>query len=120
MCKKIVFSICTLLLGIFIYYLGAIHYLTKTNLITTFIRNYVPDILWTISSYSFSTVFSKNITPKYILLTALYVVTIGLMFELLQFTGIVRGTFDIFDIIVYIVFSITSSLAEKYYWRDKI
>lgn len=117
MCKKIIFSLFTLLIGILIYYLSYKNQLIKVGYISSFTRNYIPDILWTLSFYTACTIFSKNIT---ILLTAVYVIIIGIIFELLQYTGKVRGTFDYYDIIVYIVFSFIASLIEKYYWRDKI
>jgi len=118
--KRIIFSLITLLVGIFIYYLSLEHLLIKNNLISSFIRNYVPDILWTISFYSLSVIFSKGITKNYIILTAIYVIVISVIFELLQFTGIVRGTFDVFDIMIYIISTIFASLIEKYYWGDRI
>ena len=114
--KRILFSILTLLIGITIYYLGQQHILIKSNIIASFIRNYIPDMLWTLSFYSLSVIFSKNITKNYILFTALYVIIIGVCFEFLQFTGIARGTFDVFDILVYIISASIASLIEKYYW----
>jgi hypothetical protein len=117
--KKIIYSLCTLLLGILIYYLSHKGILIKNDLLSSFIRNYIPDILWVLSFYSFSTLFSKSITKKYIVFTAFYVVIIGIIFEFLQFTGIVKGTFDVFDILVYIISTIIACLIEKYYWGDK-
>jgi len=118
--KRIIFSLCTLSIGIIIYALSLNNLLIKKDIISSLIRNYVPDILWIISFYSLSAIFSKQITKNYIIFTAIYVIVIGLLFELLQFTGIVRGTFDCFDILVYIISTITACLLEKYYWRDKI
>ena len=118
--KKIIFSLSLLVLGIFIYYLSHEHLLIKKDFLSSFVRNYIPDILWTISFYSLSTIFSKGLTKNYIIFTAVYVIIISLCFELLQFTGIVRGTFDIFDIIVYIISTIAACLIEKNYWGDKI
>ena len=118
--KKIIFSLCALLLGILIYILSLEHFLIKNHFIFSFIRNYVPDILWTISFYTISTLFSKNITKYYIIFTAVYVIILGICFEFLQFTGVARGTFDVYDIIVYIISALIASLIEKYYWGDKI
>lgn len=115
--KKIIYSLSTLLLGILIYYLSHKGLLIKNDFISSFIKNYVPDILWTLSFYSLSTIFSKAITKNYIIFTALYVIIIGIFFEFLQFTGIVKGTFDVFDILVYIISTIIACLVEKYYWR---
>ena len=95
------------------------HILIKNNLLLTFIRNYLPDILWTISFYFISSIFTKELTKHYIIFTAIYVIIIGFLFELLQFTGVVRGTFDISDIIVYTISVIVAGLIENKYWRDK-
>ena len=114
-----IFTFCALALGIFIYYLYKLQILIKKDLLSSFIRNYLPDILWMISFYSISVIFSKEITKNYIIFTALYVNIIGILFELLQLTGIVGGTFDIFDIVAYAISSIIAILIEKYYWRDK-
>lgn len=116
--KRMMFSFCLLSLGIIIYCLYNQQILIKQNIIFSFIRNYVPDILWTLSFYSIISVFSKEITKNYILFTTLYINIIAIFFELLQFTGIVRGTFDIFDIIIYAISCFIAILIEKYYWRD--
>ncbi len=117
--KKVIFSIYTLLIGVLIYYLYQKQILVKNNIIASFIRNYIPDILWTISFYSVSTIFLKEITKNYIIYTAIHIIIIGIFFELLQFTGVVRGTFDFFDIIIYIISAIVASLIENKYWRKK-
>ena len=119
MCKKIIFSILLLFFGIFIYYLFRENILIKQNFILAFIRNYIPDILWTISFYCISTVFSKNIVKNYIVFTAIYVFSIGLFFELLQLKGIVKGTYDVFDIIIYIIAILVACLIEKN-WRRNV
>lgn len=120
MYKKIIYSLSTLLVGILIYVLSTMGLLIKDDPISSFIRNYIPDILWAISFYSLSTFFSKTLTKYYIVFTAIYVIIIGIFFEYLQFTGVASGTFDVFDILVYIISTIVASLTEKYYWRDKI
>ena len=117
--KKVIFSIYTLLIGVLIYYLYQKQILVKNNIIASFIRNYIPDILWTISFYSVSTIFLKEITKNYIIYTAIHIIIIGIFFELLQFTGVVIGTFDFFDIIIYIISAIVASLIENKYWRKK-
>lgn len=120
MFKKIIYSTVMLLIGILIYYLSIKGIIEKTDLITSIIRNYVPDILWILSFYSYSTFFSKSLTKNYIIFTAFYVISLGLIFEYLQFTGVVHGTFDFFDVVVYIISTIVACLIEKLYWRDKI
>ena len=118
--KRMILSICLLLLGIFIYFIFNGQFLIKDGLITSFIRNYVPDILWTLSFYFASINFSKKIVKNYIPFTALYVFLLALLFELLQLVHIINGTFDIFDIIIYFISICIASLIEKIYWREKI
>lgn len=84
-----------------------------------FIRNYIPDFLWMISFYFFSVNYSKRITKKYILFTSVYTFALGLFFELLQLANIVRGTFDILDIITYVIAILLADIVEKYIWRDE-
>lgn len=118
--KRMIFVISTLLVGILIYYLYNMQFLAKTDIISSFIRNYIPDSLWIISFYSLSAHFSKDLTKHYIVFTAIYVIILSVIFEILQLTGIVHGTFDIFDIITYIVSTILACLIEKYFLGGKL
>lgn len=115
--KRIIFSLCTLILGIIIYYLYYKKILSENNEFSILIRNYIPDFLWMMSFYFFSINYSKRITNNYILLTSIYTFTIGLIFELLQLANIVKGTFDIFDIITYSISILFACVVEKYIWR---
>lgn len=63
--------------------------------------------------------FSKDLSKNYIIYTALYCFMIGLTFELLQLFGLIKGNFDIFDIIAYIISIIIAGLCEKYFWREE-
>lgn len=117
--KKVIFALGMLVLGIFIYYLYSIQFFKKTNIISSFIRNYIPDILWMLSFYFMSVNFSKKITKRYILFTAIYCFMIGLFFELLQLSSLINGTFDVFDIIWYVITIIIACFVEKYCWREK-
>lgn len=120
MCKRMILSIGLLLLGILIYFLFNGQFLVKDGLITSFIRNYIPDILWTLSFYFASINFAQKITKRYMIFTALYVFLLALFFELLQLVHVINGTFDIFDIIIYFISICIASLIEKIYWRGKI
>ena len=117
--KKIIVSLCTLILGILIYYLYYQGIIIENTGFSIFIRNYIPDFLWMISFYFFSINYSIRITKKYILFTSVYTFALGLIFELLQLANIVRGTFDILDIITYIIAILLAGIAEKYIWRDE-
>lgn len=118
--KRMIFVISTLLVGILIYYLYNMQFLAKTDIISSFIRNYIPDFLWMISFYCLSAKFSKDLTKHYIIFTAIYVIILGVFFEILQLTGVVNGTFDIFDIITYIISTVFACLIEKYYLGGKL
>ena len=115
--KRILISICTLILGVFIYYLNFINVLITDNDISIFIRNYIPDFLWMVSFYFFSINYAKKITKKYIIATSIYVIALGLMFEMMQYSNIVKGTFDILDIITYIIAIIIANIVELLIWR---
>lgn len=115
--KRIIISLCTLIIGITIYYCFYWDILIVNTNYSAFFRNYVPDFLWMISFYLFSINFTKQLTSKYILLTSIYAFILGLLFELLQFFNIVSGTFDILDIITYVIAIIFACIVEKIIWR---
>lgn len=117
--KRVIVSVCTLILGILIYYLYFKRILIENTEISKFIRNYIPDFLWMVSFYFFSVNYSKRITKRYILLTSIYTFALGVFFELLQLANVVKGTFDILDIITYIISIILAGIVEKYIWRDE-
>lgn len=117
--KRIIFSMITLLVGVFIYYLYDTRIIINTNGITRFVRNFIPDFLWMFSFFIFSINFSKEITKRYLVLTVIYTITLGVIFELLQLTKYVKGTFDIFDVITYIISIAVACFAEIFFWRDE-
>ena len=71
-------------------------------------RNYLPDILWTISYTLMVSVLSDN---KYLifLLPALT----GIILEIFQKLKIINGTFDVFDILVEIAFAFITMILLK-------
>ena len=83
----------------------------------SFIRNYVPDCFWVISFYFMSINFTNNLTKRSLLFNSLYVILIGLIYEFLQLYNFVNGTFDIKDIIIYIVSVILACLIEIFLRR---
>lgn len=111
--KRIVLSTVFLISGIFIYYLFCSKMIEKNNVAFLYIRNYIPDMCWTVGFYLVSINFTKNIVKSDLVINSLYVFVVALIFELLQLTGIVRGTFDIIDISIYIISIIFASLIEK-------
>ena len=63
--------------------------------------------------------YAKRITKRHILLTAIYTFAVGLIFELLQFSSVVRGTFDVLDICTYIISILAACIVEKYILEDR-
>lgn len=117
--KRIIISICTLILGVIIYYLYLNRIITEKTELLIFIRNYIPDFLWMTSFYFFSINYMKRITKRYIIFTAVYTFIIGVFFEKLQQAKIVKGTFDLYDIITYGISILLACIIEKYIWRER-
>lgn len=117
--KRILLSLITLILGIVIYYLYYKKIIDVSTELLRFVRNFIPDFLWMFSFFFLSVNYSKRITKKYIILTSTYALALGTLFELLQMANVVKGTFDILDIIVYIISILIACIVEKLLWRDE-
>ena len=117
--KRIVLSIVALILGIIVYLLYSNNVVIENNTISAFIRNYIPDFLWTISFYFLCINLSKKITQKYFLVTSLYALALGVIIELMQLLNIINGTFDVFDIATYLVAILFACFVEIFIWGDK-
>jgi|GEM_PF-2103352 len=64
------------------------------NVLTTFTRNFVPDICWAVSLFLFlELIFSEKETA------AVTTILFAVLTEMLQMTDIMPGTFDVWDII---------------------
>lgn len=113
--KRVVLAIIAFVIGVAIYWLFDNDFLSKSNLICTITRNYLSDGLWVISFFFIAINFSKNITKRYILLTSIFVLCIGVIFEIMQLTNIANGTFDFLDILVYFIAILIACLVEKKY-----
>lgn len=78
------------------------------------IRGYVPDFCW---MFSFVIIFSctaKNLFKTYYIPFSVTVcIFFSIAFEFMQKSGIIDGTFDIFDILVYAVAAISAALILK-------
>ena len=107
-------SILTLLTGITVYIcfnskvigldIFNISYQPKWSLspvILYLVRSYLADLLWMIS-FSFFIQFVMDFRGKRIYLLFLCS-SIGLLYELLQYLGIVSGTADWFDVLTYLL-----------------
>lgn len=111
--RNIIISLATLISGIFIYCIFDLPFVSKSNVVFSFIRNYIPDAVWTMSFFCISCNFMKNITKKYILATAVYTFLLGCIFEICQLNHLVKGTFDILDLLAYISAIIFTCFIEK-------
>ena len=114
--NSIIISGLFLITGIIIYYLFNT-FLYKNGLITTFIRNYVPDLFWSISFYLFTVQLSRKTFKWYKIINSFYVLIIGIVFELLQLYHLVPGTYDLFDIFIYALGIIFANLIEIFMRR---
>ena len=117
--KRFILAIIVFIIGVAVYWLFNNNIIVKNNIIYTIIRNYLSDGLWAISFYFIAINFSKNITKKYILLTSIFVFSIGIIFEIMQLINIAHGTFDLIDIFVYLIAILISCLIEKYIMEGK-
>lgn len=117
--KRFLLSIFFLIIGIITYFLFDIGFMPKSNVLFSIIRNFLPDICWTLSFFFMSISFTIKLAKHNLLLNSLYVFGIALLYELLQYFHIVKGTFDIIDILIYIISITVACLVEKYIRRKE-
>ena len=110
--KRFLLSLFFIIVGLLIYVIYRNEIITKSNIILSTIRNYLPDICWTFSFYFASINFAFNISKNYIVLNSVYVLLISMLFELLQYFGIIKGTYDTVDIFIYIFSIMIACLIE--------
>ena len=110
--KRFLLSFLFILIGLFVYAIYSNGIITKSTFILSVIRNYLPDICWVFSFYFASVNFAFNISKNYIVLNSIYVFLISMLFEILQYYGVVKGTYDIVDILIYIISIVISCLIE--------
>lgn len=79
----------------------------KSNILTNFIRYYLPDFLWAFAFGAALTAVSYSHNRIVIILFSAVSFLIGVLFEFVQYFGIVNGTFDYFDILMYAVAALT-------------
>lgn len=117
--KRIILSMITLIIGVGVYWLFHNGILIRSNLVFTIMRNYLSDGLWGASFFFFAINFAENISKRYILLTSSFVISLGIIFELMQLMNLAKGTFDLIDIFVYVFAVIISCLVEKKLEEEK-
>lgn len=97
-----------LILGLFIYWYG------HQYGINPFIHNYMPDALW---AWAFSSAILITWQRRAPLLWIVMIYVIAALFELLQFSGLVKGTADYRDIVTYFT-AITITLLLNPFFRN--
>lgn len=88
--------------------------LTATNSIMQFIRNFVIEFFVALGAFVLLSYFIKKLTSKYTLFTTLVVMLLGIGYEVLQLTKVIPGTFDLLDIVVYLIASLLGILIIDY------
>ncbi len=88
--------------------------LTATNSIMQFIRNFVIEFFIALGAFVLLSYFIKKLTSKYTLFTTLVVMLLGIGYEVLQLTKVIPGTFDLLDIVVYLIASLLGILIIDY------
>lgn len=111
--KRIVLALVFIIVGAIIYLLYDVKYITKSNMIYSLIRNYLPDICWTLSFFFININFAYNISKKAMVLNSMYIFVIALIFEFLQYFNVVSGTFDALDILFYSISIIIACFIEN-------
>ena len=117
--KRFILSISFLIIGVITYLLFDMNFLTKSNTLFSIIRDFAPDICWTLSFFFLSIYFTSKLTKNDLIINSLYVFSIAILYELLQCYHIVKGTFDIVDIFIYIISIIIACLVEQYIRRKE-
>lgn len=73
----------------------------NNNFFIVFIRNYFLDMLWGYSLvFALAFIYGKDINLRKIIIIAF---SFSISIELLQLTPIIRGTFDIYDIVLELI-----------------
>lgn len=117
--KRFILSFSFMIIGVIIYILFDIRFMTKSNIAFSIIRNFLPDICWTFSFFFININFAYNISKKALLLNSIYIFGIALLFELLQYFNIASGTFDFLDIFIYSITIIFACFIENKIRRNE-
>ena len=117
--KEILISLVSMIFGLTVYFVFHIGLVHRNNVFFVIIRNYIPDMCWTLSFFFVSISFAKKISKKPLLLNCIYVLSIAIIFEFLQKMDMISGTFDILDILVYVISILSAYFIEKKLRREK-
>ena len=89
------------------------------NNVIKIIRSYVPDILWAYALMFSLVVITGNKTAG---IWKMYIVAIifSAIIEMLQLTGIFKGTFDIVDIVVELIAELIAVFIIKVHYEEEV
>ncbi len=82
---------------------------SKTNPFIIFIKYYFVDFLWCLSLLFALASISFSFSKKLIIAISIVSFVLGVLFEILQYYCLVNGTFDVADIVMYLIASIVGS-----------
>lgn len=94
-----------------------VRFVEKNNSFIDFLRYYFIDFLW---CFSFSCTLS-SVSHKFnvfnTITISLFSVFLGVLFELLQNSGCISGTFDYFDILMYVIAGICHAFINIIFYK---
>ena len=93
--------------------------LLQENLFYDFLRYYFVDFLWLASFFNAYLAVRSRVTSASILGSFIVAFLTGIIYELLQCFGIISGTFDLVDIIMYLTAGIISAAVNIFYMKAR-
>ena len=109
---RFLISLFFILIGCLVYILFNNNIINNTNSLCIIIRNYIPDLCWSISFFFASIVFMKNLVKKYLLINSIFILTLSIFFECMQLLNYYKGTYDFWDICIYFLAVLLSIIIE--------
>ena len=83
---------------------------TNKNIFIDFLKYYFTDFLWGMSLTFALNAVAYSHKKKSIIIKSIITFFVGLLFELAQLFGVINGTFDIADIIMYALAAIITAV----------
>lgn len=93
--------------------------LPQNNLFIDFLRYYFVDFLWLASFFNAYLAVRSKITYVSVLSSFIVAFLTGVIYELLQRFGIISGTFDLVDIIMYLTAGVFSAAVNIFYLKAR-
>ena len=115
--KRVILTIVNIFLPLMIG--GMIYYLNcNSYAISAPIRNFAPDFLW-FYSFTFSILILKQFTFLNKMILFIFLAS-PFAFELFQKSGLVSGTFDLYDIITYYTGGIIAFIMFQIFYSNRL